>query len=112
MGRTEALETRIEEIQNEITLLEQPYQRALLRNKGEDAEWEERSEAMKGRIFRLVKQFKIGDNGEKAIAIVAQCSILAHELTASEDLIVMMKEKKRLLAQAQRDLSEASGGNA
>lgn len=83
--------------------MEVPYARALKRAKGEDDEWNERRTFMNDRILRLVKIFKIGDNGEKAIAIAAQCSILAHEMTAPDKIIGDMKEAKALLHQAQKD---------
>lgn len=65
---------------------------------------------MNDRVLRLVKLFKIGDNGEKAIAIAAQCSILAHEMTAPERIIDEMKEKKALLHQAQKDRESSPHG--
>ena len=87
--------------------MEMPYARALKREKGEDEEWNQRRSFMNDRILRLVKMFKIGDNGEKAIAIAAQCSILAHEMTAPQKIIDDMKEAKALLRQAQKDRESA-----
>jgi hypothetical protein len=103
LGREQALDARIEELEREISALEVPYERAMKRSRGDDKEWNEKADNIFGRIVRLVKQFKIGDNGEKAIAIVAQCNVLAFELTAADHIIEQMREKKLLLDQCYKD---------
>jgi len=107
LDRHESLGNRIEMMQRELSAMEQAYELSVRRQKGEDEEWNVRSAQIQNRINTLVKSFRIGDNGEKAIATVAQCAILATELGMPEHWIGQYKEKKSEVLAAQRDFEAA-----
>jgi hypothetical protein len=94
---------RIEEIQRELSMMEDLYEIAIRRLKGEDHEWNEKRKFIIDRIMRLLKTYKIGDTAEKCIGICAECSTLARELTGPENCVAQYKEAKQLLAAAQRE---------
>ena len=54
-------------MQRSLSILEAPYEVALKRERGEDEDWNTRKAGIQNRINNLVKMFKIGDNGEKAL---------------------------------------------
>ena len=77
---------------------------------GQDLEWEERKKSLIRQMCELIGQFKIGDDATKAVAIVAQSSVLAAELRAPDFWIAKYEERKQMLAmaRAQADRTEAA----
>lgn len=100
---TTSLADRIEEIQRDLSLMEQTYDRAKARVNGEDEEWEERKSMLTRQIAELLSRFKIGDEPHKAVAIVAQAAILSNELRMPEYWVAQYEDKAQLLKMAQKD---------
>jgi hypothetical protein len=95
------LADRIEKIQTEMAMLEPVYVKAKERVSGEDPEWEHKKAQLIRQMTDLLSRFKIGDEPHKAVAIVAQASILANELRMPEHWVAQYEEKKVLLRMAQ-----------
>jgi len=91
------LEDRIDEIQRELSLMEDAYSKSKDRMSGLDPEWEIRKSALIRQVCELVGQFKIGDDSTKAVAIVAQCAVMAAELRAPELWVNKYEERKAML---------------
>jgi len=100
---TTSLADRIEEIQRDLSLMEQAYERSKLRVAGEDQEWNERKAMLTRKIAELLAKYKIGDEPHKAVGIVAQASMMANELQMPEHWVQKYEERKQLLTMAQRD---------
>jgi len=99
-----SLADRIDQIRLDLGLMEQAYEISKKRVAGEDEEWNARKEMLTRQINELLTRFKIGDEPHKAVAIVAQASILSNELRAPEHWVEQYKEKQQLLKMAQKDL--------
>jgi len=95
--RHRSLEDRIDELQQEIGLMEDAYEQSKLRHNGQDPEWEARKKALTRQMCELIGQFKIGDDSTKAVAIVAQCAVMAAELRAPELWVTKYEERKEML---------------
>lgn len=100
---TTSLADRIEEIQRDLSMMEQTYERSRLRVAGEDQEWEERKSMLIRKIAELLSRYKIGDEPHKAVGIVAQASMMASELRMPEHWVAKYEEKRQLLLMAQKD---------
>jgi hypothetical protein len=100
---TQSLSDRIEEIQRDLSMMEEAYERAKARVAGEDREWNQRAEMLTRQIADLLAKFKIGDEPHKAVAIVAQASIMANELRMPNYWVTQYEEKRQLLKMAQKD---------
>jgi len=100
---TVSLADRIEQIQRDLGMMEQTYERAKARVAGEDEEWNERKLMLTRQVAELLARFKIGDEPHKAVAIVAQASLLANELRMPEFWVSQYEDKKQLLTMAQKD---------
>lgn len=98
----EQLEDRIDEIQRELGLMEEAYSRSKERLEGRDTEWETRKTNLIRQVCELVGQFKIGDEPHKAVAIVAQCAVMAAELRAPELWVTKYEERKAMLRMARQ----------
>lgn len=98
-----SLADRIEEIQRDLSMMEQAYERAKLRVAGEDQEWNERKAMLIRQIAELLAKYKIGDEPHKAVGIVAQASMMANELRMPEHWVAKYEEQKQLLTMAQKD---------
>lgn len=103
--RPRPLEDRIDEIQRELELMEAAYSKSKDRVSGRDPEWEERRKALVRQMCELIGLFKIGDDATKAVAIVAQCAVMAAELRAP-DLWVMKYEEKKAMLRVARSQQE------
>lgn len=100
MDRHRSLEDRIDELQQELSLMEQAYTRSLQRVTGQDREWEERKKNLIRQMCELIGQFKIGDDSTKAVAIVAQSAVMAAELRAPDLWVTKYEERKKMLTMA------------
>ena len=100
---TVSLSDRIEEIQRDLSMMEQAYERSKLRVAGKDQEWNERKAMLIRQIAELLSRYKIGDEPHKAVAIVAQASMMAAELRMPEHWVEQYEEKRQLLLMAQKD---------
>ena len=100
MDQHRPLEDRIDEIQRELGLMEAAYTKSKERLQGRDPEWEERKKALIRQMCELIGQFKIGDDATKAVAIVAQCAVMAAELRAPELWVTKYEERKAMLTAA------------
>jgi len=98
-----SLGDRIEEIRRDLDLMEQAYDAAKKRIAGEDTEWNQRKEHLTRQVAELLGRFKIGDEPHKAVAIVAQASVMANELRMPEHWVSKYEEKKQLMMMAQAD---------
>ena len=98
-----SLADRVDVLERELAALEPAYVRAKARVKGEDAEWETRKAGLIRQMSDLVSRFKIGDEPHKAVAIVAQASVLANELRMPEHWVAEYEDKKQLLRMAQQE---------
>jgi len=104
MKTSDSLADRIEELQRDLALLEAPYLAACRRASGEDPEWEVKKSVLIGRICSAVMRYKPGDEPHKAVSLISQAGVLAAELSAGDSIVQQYREKKQLLAMAQRDL--------
>lgn len=92
-----SLDDRISEFERELSLMEQAYEESKRRASGADPSWERRKESLIRQMCELVGQFQIGDDSTKAVAIVAQCAVMAAELRAPELWITKYEERKEML---------------
>lgn len=97
------LSDKVEELQQEMAMLEPVYERAKARVEGRDKEWNEKKPQLIRQIVDLLAKFTIGDEPHKAVAIVAQASILGNELRMPEHWVAVYEEKQKILKLAQRD---------
>jgi len=104
MKKIDSLAGRIEEIQRDLAILEEPYTIAVRRERGEDPEWETRRDMLISRICSAVVRYKPGDEPHKAVSLISQAGVLALELSAPANIVQQYLEKRRLLTMAQRDL--------
>jgi hypothetical protein len=114
MEKVRSLQDRIDEMQRELGLMEAAYSKSKERVEGRDQEWEERRRALVRQMCELIGLFKIGDDATKAVAIVAQCAVMAAELRAPDLWVSKYEEKKAMLrtARAQQDAQERASENA
>lgn len=92
------IDSRIDELEKELSLMEEVYEIALRRVNGEDKDWERKRELLIDRMCRLIGQFKIEDQPSKAVAIVAQMMPWAAELTQQQRIVDDYVVKQRTLA--------------
>jgi hypothetical protein len=106
--RHRPLDDRITEFERELSLMEQAYVESKRRMSGTDKEWEARKAALIRQMCELVGQFQIGDDATKAVAIVAQCAVMAAELRAPELWVSKYEERKEMLkmARSQKERQE------
>ena len=105
---------RIHQLEIELSLLELPYGIAVRRQRGEDQDWEERKKALIRQLCELAKKYNIGDEPHKAVAICAQMSVLARELSAPETIVTEYEEKRQILnmAREQEERRQEAAENA
>lgn len=108
MSGPTSLGDRLEDIRRDLDLMEVAFDQATKRVAGEDEEWNKRKEALVRRMCTLCSGFKIGDEPHKAVAIVAQASVMANELRMPEHWVEQYKEKEQLLRMAQSELDRIS----
>jgi hypothetical protein len=108
MNGPASLDDRLDDFRRDLDLMEQAFDKAKKRLAGEDKEWEERKGSLIRQICTLLSGFKIGDEPHKAVAIVAQASIMANELRMPEYWVAQYKEKEQLMRMAQSEMDRVT----